>query len=53
MMPLTVVVLDTGGHVIAMKREDGSGIMRNEIAIGKACVYIAISTIHSHQLARY
>merc|ERR1719272_151129 len=36
MMPLTVVVLDSGGHVIAMKREDGSGIMRNEIAIGKA-----------------
>ena len=38
MMPLSVVVLDTGGHVVAMKREDGSGIMRNEIAIGKAYV---------------
>lgn len=35
-MPLTVVVLDNGGHLIALKREDGSGIMRTDIAIGKA-----------------
>ena len=42
MMPLTVVVLDSGGHVIAMKREDGSGIMRNEIAIGKAYVAVVV-----------
>ncbi|MDR9405781.1 MAG: heme-binding protein [Spiribacter sp.] len=36
MMPLTVVVLDTGGHIIAMEREDGSGIVRQQIAQGKA-----------------
>ncbi len=36
MLPLTVVVLDTGGHAIAMKRQDGSGILRAEIATGKA-----------------
>lgn len=36
MMPLTVAVLDTGGHQIALEREDGSGIMRVEIAVGKA-----------------
>ena len=34
--PLTVAVLDTGGHVVVMKREDGSGILRCEIATGKA-----------------
>lgn len=33
---LTVVVLDPGGHVIALKREDGSSILRPEIASGKA-----------------
>ena len=34
--PLTVVVLDAGGHVVACKREDGSGILRFDIAFGKA-----------------
>ncbi|GMH34506.1 hypothetical protein BSKO_02340 [Bryopsis sp. KO-2023] len=36
LLPLTVVVVDTGGHIIALKREDGSGIARVEIATGKA-----------------
>jgi uncharacterized protein GlcG (DUF336 family) len=35
-MPQTVVVLDTGGHIVCAKREDGSGIIRVEIAVGKA-----------------
>jgi uncharacterized protein GlcG (DUF336 family) len=35
-MPQTVVVLDAGGHVVAAKREDGSGIIRFEVAVGKA-----------------
>ncbi|MBI2712986.1 MAG: heme-binding protein [Rhizobiales bacterium] len=35
-MPQTVVVLDSGGHVVAAKREDGSGIIRFEVAVGKA-----------------
>ena len=34
--PLTVAVLDSGGHLVAFKREDSSGILRPEIAIGKA-----------------
>ncbi len=34
--PLTVVVLDPGGHLVALKREDGSGILRPDIATGKA-----------------
>jgi uncharacterized protein GlcG (DUF336 family) len=32
----TVVVLDGGGHLVCAKREDGSGILRFEIAVGKA-----------------
>ena len=36
LLPLTVAVLDSGGHLIALKRDDESGIMRPEIAIGKA-----------------
>jgi uncharacterized protein GlcG (DUF336 family) len=34
--PLTVAILDTGGHVIVLKREDDAGILRPDIAIGKA-----------------
>jgi uncharacterized protein GlcG (DUF336 family) len=34
--PLTVAVLDPGGHLIALKREDKSGILRYDIAYGKA-----------------
>ena len=36
MLPLTVAVLDVGGHPIALKRQDGSGILRVDIATGKA-----------------
>lgn len=36
MLPLSVTVLDAGGHPIALKREDGSGILRTDIATGKA-----------------
>ncbi len=36
MLPLTVIVLDSGGHMIAVKREDGSGIFRIEVAKAKA-----------------
>lgn len=36
MSPMTVVVLDAGGHVVAAKRQDGSGILRFEVAFGKA-----------------
>lgn len=36
MKPVTVVVLDVGGHLTAMKREDRSSLLRPEIAFGKA-----------------
>jgi uncharacterized protein GlcG (DUF336 family) len=34
--PLSVAVLDAGGHLVAFKREDTSGILRFDIAFGKA-----------------
>lgn len=34
--PLALVVLDAGGHVVLARREDGAGILRFEIAYGKA-----------------
>ncbi len=34
--PMTIAVLDAGGHLVALKREDHSGILRPEIAQGKA-----------------
>jgi uncharacterized protein GlcG (DUF336 family) len=34
--PLTVAVLDAGGHLVAFKRQDRSGILRPDIAHGKA-----------------
>ncbi|SNS59785.1 GlcG/HbpS family heme-binding protein [Antarctobacter heliothermus] len=36
MKPLTVVVLDSGGRMVCMKSEDGSGLLRFDIALGKA-----------------
>jgi len=36
LQPLTVAVLDPGGHLVALQREDNSGILRVGIAIGKA-----------------
>jgi uncharacterized protein GlcG (DUF336 family) len=36
LLPLTVVVLDAGGKMVAMQCEDGSGLIRFEVAYGKA-----------------
>ncbi|SDT37144.1 Uncharacterized conserved protein GlcG, DUF336 family [Pseudomonas sp. Z003-0.4C(8344-21)] len=40
--PLTIAVLDTGGHLIALQREDGASLLRPNIAIGKAWGAIAL-----------
>lgn len=34
--PICVAVLDDGGHLKALKREDGASVLRPQIAIGKA-----------------
>lgn len=36
LLPLTVAVLDGGGNLVSFKREDGCGVLRGDIAIGKA-----------------
>ena len=34
--PMTVAVLDAGGHLLCLKREDGSSLLRPQIAQAKA-----------------
>lgn len=34
--PLCVVVLDAGGHLIALQRQDGASLLRPQIAMAKA-----------------
>jgi len=34
--PLTVAVLDAGGHIIALQRQDGASTLRPQIACAKA-----------------
>jgi glc operon protein GlcG len=36
LLPLAVAVLDAGGNLVAFQREDGCGVMRYDIAFGKA-----------------
>ena len=36
LLPLAVAVLDAGGNLVAFKREDGCGVLRFDIARGKA-----------------
>jgi uncharacterized protein GlcG (DUF336 family) len=36
MNPLTVAVLDLGGHLVVLKRADGAGNVRADVAIAKA-----------------
>lgn len=42
--PLTIAVLDDGGHLVAMSRQDGSSILRPQIASGKAYGALAVGT---------
>ena len=49
--PLAVAVLDAGGHLKAFAREDGAGIIRPQIATGKAWGALGMG-IGSRALAR-
>ncbi|UVE16316.1 heme-binding protein [Pseudomonas sp. LS44] len=40
--PLTIAVLDAGGHLISLLREDGASMLRPQIAIGKAWGAVAL-----------
>ena len=37
-LPLSVVVLDSGGQLVNFKREDGCSLLRADISFGKALV---------------
>ena len=50
--PLTVVVLDAGGHVITVEREDGASNNRFEIAFGKAYGALALGMGSRSLMAR-
>ena len=49
--PLAVAVLDAGGHLKAFGREDGAGIVRPQIAMGKAWGALGMG-VGSRALAR-
>lgn len=36
LLPLAIAVLDAGGNLVAFQREDGCGVLRFDIAFGKA-----------------
>lgn len=40
--PLTVAVLDAGGHLVSFGREDGSSTLRPQIATAKAATALAL-----------
>ncbi|NQY60331.1 heme-binding protein [Cognatishimia sp.] len=50
--PLSVVVLDAGGHVIAFEKEDGAAPGRFSIAHGKAYGAVMLGMAGSAQMAR-
>ena len=51
--PLTIAVLDAGGHVIALQRQDGASNYRPQIAIGKAngALALGVSSRQVEELA--
>ncbi|MBJ7437466.1 MAG: heme-binding protein [Sphingopyxis sp.] len=48
--PLSVAVLDPGGHLLAFERQDGSSTLRPQIASGKAAGALALG-VSSRQIA--
>jgi uncharacterized protein GlcG (DUF336 family) len=46
--PLCVAVLDQGGHIVALKRQDGASILRPQIAVGKAWGAIGMGESSRH-----
>jgi uncharacterized protein GlcG (DUF336 family) len=46
--PLCVAVLDDGGHLKALKRDDGASVLRPTIAVGKAWGAIGMGESSRH-----
>lgn len=49
--PLTVAVLDAGGHLKVLKREDGCSLLRPQVAMGKAAATLGFG-FGGRELAR-
>uniref|UniRef100_UPI002457D0D0 GlcG/HbpS family heme-binding protein n=1 Tax=Nocardia farcinica TaxID=37329 RepID=UPI002457D0D0 len=49
--PLTVAVLDPGGHPVVLHRQDGSGILRPDIATAKAWGVLGLG-VPNREIAR-
>jgi uncharacterized protein GlcG (DUF336 family) len=50
--PLTVAVLDPGGALVALGRQDGSGFLRPDLAIGKAWGLLGLGMTNRALVAR-
>jgi uncharacterized protein GlcG (DUF336 family) len=50
--PLAVAVLDDGGHVKALQREDEASMFRNDVAIGKAWAAVGMGVSSRRLLQR-
>jgi len=50
--PLTVAVLDPGGAIVALARQDGSGFLRPDLAVGKASGVLALGMTNRAIAAR-
>ena len=48
--PLCIAVVDPGGHLIALQRQDGSSNLRPQIAVAKACGALALG-VSSRRIA--
>ena len=48
--PVAVAVVDAGGHIIAVQREDGASYLRADVAISKAAGALALG-ISSRRIA--
>ena len=48
--PLSVAVLDAGGHLIAFRRQDGASTLRPQIAVAKASGALALG-VSSRKIA--
>lgn len=50
--PLTVAVLDPGGAIVALARQDGSGFLRPDVAVAKASGVLALGMTNRAIAAR-
>ena len=50
--PMSVAVLDAGGHVIAFERQDGASNLRFKVAFGKSALAMGVGSRKLYQRAQ-